>query len=1084
MLKTTLLTKALALLLLCVCSLGATAQTVTLGNGAFGVGASATAHTLSPLRIDTVANRWNRNAALYPASMFVGRLDSSNVIDKLALHLSNPSTVFNGTCSLKIYLATTPVTTANFGTAALDWTVATTAATLVYDGDITSIITNGDSWKEFNVTDYTYNGGNLAVFIEYTQTNAQNYVGVCYYDNSVGVPQYATNQVKLLSGVGTPTNLLTASNLRHAQLRIERAFANNVGAAAVTSPASGYGLTATEPIIAAITNNTGAAITNIPVTAVVDGGTPINEVVPSVPAYTTLAYTFAATANISAPGAHTITVTTALVGDGFAGNNTVISNIINSIIVNTYPYTQDFETNDGYFFKGGNTSFAYGSITDTIINAAASGTKAWKTNLSGNYGINETGYVQTPKFNLAGIASPELKMKVWWHLESQWDISNVKYSTDNGATWNLLGTKDSLRWYNTLPSQLNAGALVQEPGWNGDGAVISSSAGYKQVTQSLSALAGQTVIFRIHVYTDGSDNRSGLAFDDFSIQASPFTIAPFALVSPPNNTVVLVQGPPSAKINISWNKTTGAPGLPVVYTFLGDTLGSTNFSTPVLAVPSNNNGLDTVLSLSLQAVDNLLAARGKNVGDTLTFSWSVRATDGTATGFATTPRAISLVRGRLLTAVRFDVDMRGQTVNANGVHIAGGKINNWTPGATMLNNGGAGTIYSTYVTLNARDTVQYKYLNGNSWGTDESVPSACGVSNGVGGFNRQFVVPVVDTVVVPINCYALCGPCPDMSAFALITPPTGTIVNANGPPSTLINIRWRKSNSPTAAPVIYTWLADAPGGNFSNPVLSIPSNNSGVDTALTFTFGAIDNLLASRGLAVGDTLKFIWTVRATDGTHIRLANTANFLQIRRGNLQVQATFKVNMSNEGAVSANGVHIAGEMQGWNPATTMMVNEGNGVYKFTFTLNARDTIEYKYVNGNAWGLDEAVPAGCKLGTTTNRFVAIPVQDAVTFGPVCFARCVDCVVGTKDQSFEAALEMYPNPANTNAVLSYNFERANNLRITLYNAMGEKLNDRTEINATNGKLDLPVGNLSNGVYFVQVSNGTQYAVKQLVIQK
>ncbi len=1086
MLKTTtIFTKLFALLLLVTCSNLLNAQSITIGVGRFS-GISNGTDTFGPMRTTTTAGQWNRHAYIYPSVLFP-TLAVGDVVGSLAFPVAAIDTNFVGTANLKIYLADTSAAT--FGVAALSWSAAIAGAVLVYDGSPASILKNTENWKVFNIANFTYSGGNLAVYCEYSQTSAQITPRYFLYDNNsaTSVPQYVTDQVKYISATGAFTNSLTTSNLRHPQVRLDLLYPNNVGVAAITSPAAGYGLSATQTVTATITNVSAVPLTNVPVSLSVDGAAAINEVVPSIPADATVSYTFTATANLSTVGNHSVVVTTNQVGDNYPSNNTQTKSVFNSVTVASFPYVQNFEASDANFFVGGNTSFAYGTITDTVINAAASGTKAWKTNLSGDYSSNENGYVQSPKFNLTGVSAPELKFKAWYELESAYDLANVTYSINNGATWTLLGAKDTASWYNIASTQLAASAFPKQDCWSGDGSVatIPGSLGYKQMRYPLTVVAGQSsVIFRINAYSDGSANGSGLAFDDFTVQSAPNTITPFALVTPPNNFVLVAQGPPSTRINIRWNRATSSVGAPVLYTFLGDTLGTTNFSTPTLLVPANNNGLDTVLTLTLGAIDNLMAARGKNVGDTLKFSWSVRATDGSITTFATTPNVLSIVRGNLITTAKFVVDMRNQTVNANGVHIAGNKINNWNPAATLLTNGGVGTLFSTFVTLNARDTVEYKYLNGNAWGTDETVPMSCGVPNGSGGYNRRFIVPVADTVVVAVNCFSLCGACPDMSAFGLLTPTTGTLINAQGPPSTLINIKWRKSNSPTSAPVVYTWLADAPGGNFSNPVLSIPANNSGADTMLTFNYGAIDNLLAARNLRVGDTLKFIWTVRATDGAFTRLASTSNFLQIRRGFLQVAVTFKVNMSNEGLVSPNGVHIAGEMQGWNPATTMMTNEGAGVYKSVFTLNARDTIEYKYINGTTWPENEAVPATCAFAGSTNRFIIVPVQDALTVGPFCFSRCVDCVVGVKDQSFDAALSIYPNPANNNTVLSYNLNAATNLRIGLYNAMGELLYNRTETNALNGKLDIPVSNLSNGIYFVQVSNGTQYAVKQFVVQK
>ena len=78
--------------------------------------------------------------------------------------------------------------------------------------------------------------------------------------------------------------------------------------------------------------------------------------------------------------------------------------------------------------------------------------------------------------------------------------------------------------------------------------------------------------------------------------------------------------------------------------------------------------------------------------------------------------------------VTFKVDMTGQTVDANGVHVAG-SINGWNTSANQLNQEGATNIYSAVIQLN-EGWYEYKFLNGNAWGTEESASYPCAPSNG------------------------------------------------------------------------------------------------------------------------------------------------------------------------------------------------------------------------------------------------------------------------------------------------------------------------------------------------------------------
>ena len=109
--------------------------------------------------------------------------------------------------------------------------------------------------------------------------------------------------------------------------------------------------------------------------------------------------------------------------------------------------------------------------------------------------------------------------------------------------------------------------------------------------------------------------------------------------------------------------------------------------------------------------------------------------------------------------VTLNVDMSSVTVSENGVHVAG-SFQGWDPAGTQLTDDDGDGVYTVVVDMSGvtDETVFFKYLNGNAWGDDESVPDpACG---GAGGFgNDRFLdVPDVDTVLDPV-CFSECIDC-------------------------------------------------------------------------------------------------------------------------------------------------------------------------------------------------------------------------------------------------------------------------------------------------------------------------------------
>jgi|1048.fasta_scaffold01933_2 hypothetical protein len=101
------------------------------------------------------------------------------------------------------------------------------------------------------------------------------------------------------------------------------------------------------------------------------------------------------------------------------------------------------------------------------------------------------------------------------------------------------------------------------------------------------------------------------------------------------------------------------------------------------------------------------------------------------------------------------------------------------------------------------------------------------------------------------------------------------MVEKNNPAT--INISWSKHDSCLS----YVWKADLLIGNFSKPLLSIPSNNNGQDTFLTVTSGLIDSQLAGLGLKEGDSVTIKWTVTGFTKTDSIWAFSAHNITLKR-----------------------------------------------------------------------------------------------------------------------------------------------------------------------------------------------------------
>jgi lysophospholipase L1-like esterase len=111
---------------------------------------------------------------------------------------------------------------------------------------------------------------------------------------------------------------------------------------------------------------------------------------------------------------------------------------------------------------------------------------------------------------------------------------------------------------------------------------------------------------------------------------------------------------------------------------------------------------------------------------------------------------------------------------------------------------------------------------------------------------------------------------------------------------------------------------------------------------------------------------------------------------------VNITFRVNLGSA-AVSAQGVHVAGSFNGWNPTATLLTNTTGTIYEATMSLNPGTIHEYKFLNGTSWDTAEIVFGPCEL--SSNRYFTVPESDTV-LNLVCFGYCSsDCspLLGTR---------------------------------------------------------------------------------------
>ncbi len=95
-------------------------------------------------------------------------------------------------------------------------------------------------------------------------------------------------------------------------------------------------------------------------------------------------------------------------------------------------------------------------------------------------------------------------------------------------------------------------------------------------------------------------------------------------------------------------------------------------------------------------------------------------------------------------------------------------------------------------------------------------------------------------------------------SFRLLSPANGADVTVEENDNTPVVISWEAEENALS----YAWKLATATGSLDQPVLVIPSDNSGKDTTLTTTSGALDAALAGLSVAKGATVDLKWTVTA------------------------------------------------------------------------------------------------------------------------------------------------------------------------------------------------------------------------------
>jgi hypothetical protein len=443
-------------------------------------------------------------------------------------------------------------------------------------------------------------------------------------------------------------------------------------------------------------------------------------------------------------------------------------------------------------------------------------------------------------------------------------------------------------------------------------------------------------------------------------------------------------------------------------------------------------------------------------------------------------------------ALRFAVDLQKETaVSANGVYIAGnfqgsnGASGDWKPNESrMVNLFGSNKVYEYIAYVGNTDAVEFKYLNGNDWPFNESVPSAC--QKGNGNQNRFFQAASASTALARI-CFGSCSACPSAPI-----------------PTYSYMFQVDMSNSNCDGGFDSVTVAGA-GAKLTGFGAGLKMNQVGTSKIYALTVADLDSgevnfkyrfhKNGNTNWEGGDNR--ILPLTKNDTTKITCFGSRVVGNCPSKPAPSKVTFIVDFTSPTAPPpASKIYLIGDFtkpQWQSGAVELTQIAGKpGVYSVTIDSICPGKISYKFMNGdvtvktNEESYPDSLSRGCVepngVGGFNRTFVrteATPVTISYQFN-----GCkVGFIPGTNVSEVLANnVKLYPNPTNDYSVLAFSDNAASHT-VNILDLAGKVV--RTYNNYELATLKIERNELKAGVYFVNVVNSNnQTATVKLMIQE
>lgn len=433
--------------------------------------------------------------------------------------------------------------------------------------------------------------------------------------------------------------------------------------------------------------------------------------------------------------------------------------------------------------------------------------------------------------------------------------------------------------------------------------------------------------------------------------------------------------------------------------------------------------------------------------------------------------------------IKFSVDTKNITLNANDTITLNGTFNGWCGACTPMNKTPGTNIWTTTVALDTATDFEFKYAVG-AWVSSENLASTLSCTKTTGNFtNRLFRTAKVNDSI-PLACWEKCTACTGTGGssktyltfqvdMAKNKPAAGDTVTLNGTFNNWCGACNQMTNKPGTDIWVTSVLLDKDStydfkytvGNWKSQELL----KEGM-TCTTTKSGFTNRTITVSKL--NDTLPLVcWE------SCVSCLNTAP---------KAKVTFKVNMKNyvDDSLSIKGVTLNGSFNGWCGECTKMTAIGNSIYSVTLTLDT-GSYDYKFSVGNWLDQEQFIatdPCTKTVGNFTNRYLSVKDTAAVIAGTYCWNTCTKCeAIGFAEQALNN-VKIYPNPTTETLFIEMGQFLERDSKVLVYNMLGELMITKTSNqNNGNGTVNLDTHSLKQGIYLLKIE--ADNAVKTIKFQ-